>query len=211
MSWSGKIQLGANAGDSDRAQAGNRRYPFVRLNDLTGQNERVTSFDNIEELVEAQSLRDENGRCLYDTDPAFRVTVEEMVANSPALLAEDSLSRRDVIPTNEEMMKGLKEDALRQQRDRLVDAAGGGDLVAKYQLAQALMDENNYEGAHEMGRATESSRPYEDYLKQRAAQGLPPEQFSIPTEDLPQEKSLEQRASEMHLDNSFQIDLGEGK
>jgi len=173
-----RVQLGANKGSGDRAEAGKSRFPFYRLNDATGRDEQVTQFGSSEEFQEALAMTDEHGTNLYDTSAVFRVSVEEIVANSPALFAEETLARRNPIPDNETFLQGLREDAIRQRYDRLVDRAGGDDLEAKYELAMtiATADAETQASIREMQGLTqpEGLRPFEHELRERKAQGLGP-------------------------------------
>jgi hypothetical protein len=134
-------------------------------------------------MVEMMEMKDEHGRSIYHNDPVFRETVKDIVANSPALMAEPTIARQSPIPSDQEFLASLKVDALRQRRERLVEAAGGGDLEAKFQLAQALMNPEFAEAAYEMQAATEPARPFEDSLKARQAAGLGPLSWTFATED----------------------------
>ncbi|HEV8328931.1 MAG TPA: hypothetical protein VGQ08_15755 [Nitrospiraceae bacterium] len=160
-------------GQADRDQAGTKRFKMERLNDATGKMEPVTSFDDMDDMQEMMSMRDEKGRSLYETSAAFRETVKDMAANSPALLADNGLAYRDVIPTNEEMLEGMRQDAVMQQHERYIDKFGGGDLVGKFLMAQMIMNPTpeQREAFSEIQERTEPAKPFENHLKSLATRG----------------------------------------
>jgi hypothetical protein len=182
MSNYGSIQLVGNA-RSDREVANGKRVKVHRTNDDGSMGAEITSFETTEDMVEMMEIKDEHGRSLYHQDPVFRETVKDIVANSPALMAEPTIARRSAIPSDQDFLASLKVDALRQRRERLVDAAGGDDLEAKYILASSMMNPEFAEGAAEMVAATEAPRPFEDSLKARQAAGLGPLTWTYPSGD----------------------------
>ncbi|MBX3301588.1 MAG: hypothetical protein KF693_05170 [Nitrospira sp.] len=152
-----------------------------------GRKERITSFASQEELLKAMDAVDPNsGESLYAKSELFRASVEEIINNTPAEVIGVQLEQRSPIPTDEEMLQGLREDALRQQYQRMVDAGGGNDAIAKYNLALMLTNptEEQYANYQDMQQLTqpEGNRPYENYLKERKAAGLGPQQDNVPME-----------------------------
>ncbi len=187
-----RIQL--VGGLSDREQANGKRYNITRQNPQTGVDEPMHDIRDSDELQFAMTLKDENGKDMYSTDAAYRETVKDLVANSPAFMAEQGLARKSPIPTNEEFLAGLKRDALIQRREQLVDQAGGKDAIAKLELAEALMSGEFREAALEMEAETEQARPMEEYLKSRKAAGLGP----LAWRDLSSESGPEVKPEELH-------------
>ena len=150
-----------------------------------GTVEPVTSFRDMNEVIKYMSHKNpKTGRAYYDESAQVRAAVERVIANTPAEVLNVQLEPRTPIPTDEEMLRGLRADALRQQHDILVEKAGGGDLMAKYQLAQMIMNptEEQYQSFSELQKLTqpEGSKPYEQRLKDRKAAGLGPERISAP-------------------------------
>jgi hypothetical protein len=172
-------------GQSDSVVAGKKRFDLT-YEDENGKRVPLTSFENMDDMQLYMSMKDAEGRDLYSTNASYRKTIEEIVANSPALLADNGLARRDVIPTNDEMLEGMRQDAVMQQHERYIDAAGGNDLVLKYQYAEAMLNPTPEQHAafSEIQERTEPARPYENFLKANKASGLGPVQFSTPTEDV---------------------------
>jgi len=165
-------------GLSDKDMAGKKRMTITReLAD--GRKVPITCFESMQDVTDAMDLVDpETGKNIYHSNPAFRETVKDLMAVSPKVMAEPTLARRSVIPTNEEFLKGLKRDALIQRRNELVEKAGGNDAIAKLTMAEALMTPEFAEAAYEMEAATEVATPYADMLKQRKEQGLGPLQWN---------------------------------
>lgn len=163
-----------------------RAYPDgVRLHRTLpdGSIEYLESFKDQDEMLRAMSVTDDQGRCLYDTNEAFRDAVTALIANTPADIVGVQLEPRSPIPTDEEMLQGLREDALRQQMAIMVDKAGGDDAIAKYNLGLMLTNptEEQAQNFTEMGLLTQldESRPMESYLKDRQANGLGPDRQTV--------------------------------
>jgi len=159
-------------GLSDSQMAGKKRMTITReLPD--GRKVPITCFESMQDVTDAMDLVDpETGKNIYHSNPAFRETVKDLMANSPKVMAEPTLARRSVVPTNAEFLKGLKRDALIQRRNELVEKAGGNDAIAKLALAEALMNPEFADAAYEMEAATETPTPYADMLRARKEQGL---------------------------------------
>lgn len=126
------------------------------------------------------------GKPYYETNAAFREAVTELINNTPAEVLGVQLEPRNPIPTNEEMLEGMRQDAMRQRYNEMVDKAGGNDAVAKYELARLLTDPNaeNFEFFGEMNQLTQldATRPMENFLKERRAAGLGPQRDTAPME-----------------------------
>lgn len=177
-----RIRLGRQfQDDSDQV------IPLFRTHS-DGRKERITSFASQEEMIKAMSATDpRTGEPLYEKSPLFRKSIEEIVANTEASTIGVQLERPSPIPDDATFMQGLYEDALRAQHAQLVDRAGGNDLMAKYQLAQMLLNptEQQHENFTAMQQLTqpEGLRPHEEYLKQRKANGLGPWQETVQIAD----------------------------
>lgn len=163
-----------------------RSYPDgVRLHRQLpdGSIEYLESFKDQDEMLRAMSVTDEQGRCRYDSDEAFRDAVIALIHNTPPHIVGVELTPRSPIPTDEEMLRGLREDAIREEFDALIDTAGGNNARAKLQLAQHLMNPSDEvrQVLTEMGQLTQldESRPMESYLKDRQANGLGPDRQTV--------------------------------
>lgn len=182
-----RIQLGANLGLTDYEQAGNKRHQIMRTLD-DGTVVPLDAIRTSEEMQWCMELTDEHGRNLYDTDPSYRATVMDLSeASQDTLLAEDTGAYRNPIPTDEEMLEGLRQDAFQQYVERLADQAGGNDLIAKYNAAHAMVypTEEQYALLSEAQQRTqpEGLRPFENMLKQRRAEGLGPLRVTVTPDD----------------------------
>lgn len=193
-----KITIGGKKDYSNDDFALNRVYPDGRV-------ERIESFKDMDEAIKFMSHKNPaTGRAYYDESEQVRAAVQRAMANTPAEAINVQLEPRSPIPTNEEMLRGLREDALKQQHDRLVDQAGGSDLIAKYALAQMLMNptDEQRQSFTEMQAITqpEGARPYEQHLKNRKAAGLGPERMSAPMQTEEELNEYEARKAQESLD-----------
>lgn len=184
-----------------------------------GQRERVTSFESQEEMIKVMGMTDpKTGESLYEKSDLFRRSVEEIVANTPAETIGVQLEQRSPIPTDAEFLEGLRQDALRQQFERMVDQAGGNDAIAKYNMALMLTQptEEQYQNFSEINQLTQldAARPMENYLKARKASGLGPERSTVQLWDEHDEAYEEAKRNEAldflaSQDIGSSVDMGE--
>ncbi len=160
---------------------------FVTKNHQNVEGERVTAFKDSTEMMQAMELRHpDTHRDLYQSDPLFRQSVEGILANTEAAAIGVRVEPRQAIPTDEEMMQGLLDDAARQSYAQLVDRAGGNDAISKLELARMIQNPSQDERealGHINGMTDQSaSRPLETAMKNRRAAGLGPQLDVVPME-----------------------------
>lgn len=176
-----------------------------------GRRERITSFISQEEMLKAMSARDpKTGESLYEKSALFRRSIEDITANTEASTIGVQIERPSPIPTDEVFLQGLKEDALRQQHQKMVDAAGGNDAIAKYNLALMMTQptEEQFDNFTQIQQLTqpEGTRPHEEYLKQRKANGLGPWSETVSIAD--DNSAYEQQKIDEALDWLASQDIG---
>ena len=141
-------------------------------------HQRVTSFQNSEEMHQAMSLRHPvTGKDMYSSDAMYRSSIVGILSMTSAVQIIVQLSRPNPAPTDAEFMAALIEDAARQRMHELADKAGGNDAVAKLEYALNLQSKDPARvienGAIDAIRG-DANKPYEQMLKDRRAQGLGP-------------------------------------
>ena len=166
--------------------------------------EQVTQFRNQDEMLAAMSLtHPSTGEDLYSKSPAYRRGFDAIIANTPASTVGVELESRQAIPTDEEMLKGLMEDAARQRYAQLVEKAGGGDAIAKLELARAMLNPTEEQHGEfsliQSQTDLASTRPMEQYLKSRKEQGLGPQVDHIQVWD-DHNEAYEQKKQQEALD-----------
>lgn len=175
--------------------------PLFRTNPDGTRGERITSFRSQEEMLKCMSAtHPDTGESLYEKSEVFRRSVEEILNNSDAGDIGVQLEPRSPIPTDAEFLQGLREDARRQEYQRLVERAGGNDAIAKLEFAQSLVNptEAQHEQYSEINQLTQldASRPVEAYLRERKASGLGPDRQSIQVFDVRDDKYESQKEQE---------------
>lgn len=195
-----RIRLGKPANNSDLVIPLWRTFP-------DGRKERITSFTSQEEMLKAMSARDpRTGEDLYQTNQLYRDSIQEIVANTPAQSIGVELEPRSPIPDNNQMLQGLREDALRAQYEDLIEKAGGGDRaakMAKYNLALMMTNptDQQFQSFGELQQLTqpEGNKPMESYLKERKEAGLGPWRETVPMETEEERAAYEQRKNDEAL------------
>lgn len=167
-------------------------------------HQRVTSFQNSEEMHQAMSLRHPiTGRDMYSSDAMYRASVEGILSKTSAAQINVQLERPNPAPTDAEFMAGLIEDAARQRMHELADKAGGSDAVAKLEYALNLQSKDPARiienGAIDAIRG-DANKPYEQMLKDRRAAGLGPLTMSVSTSSEEADAAYEQSKIDEALD-----------
>lgn len=172
-------QISRQSQGDERVKIFRNQFGHLTL-DQSEAVEQVTQFRDQTEMLAAMDLKHPStGEDLYSKSPAYRRGFDGIMANTSASSVGVDLEPRQAIPTDEEMLKGMMEDAARQRFAQLVDKAGGNDAIAKLELARAMINpteaQHNEFSLIQTQTDLASTRPMEQYLKSRKEQGLGPQ------------------------------------